>query len=102
MRAGGGYNHRMDLAAAVLVKDNHLAAVDGDVGVAVRRARDMAPPGSSVEVECDTPAQVEAALAAGADGVSGRMTVRSTVPGSNPNWMVFALSKQVFSTMIRS
>jgi nicotinate-nucleotide pyrophosphorylase (carboxylating) len=67
VRAGGGHNHRMDLAAAVLIKDNHLAAVDGDVAFAVRRSREMAPPGASVEVECDTRAQVEAALAAGAD-----------------------------------
>jgi nicotinate-nucleotide pyrophosphorylase (carboxylating) len=67
VRAGGGYNHRMDLATAVLIKDNHLAAVDGDVAFAVRRARDLAPDGARVEVECDTRAQVEAALAAGAD-----------------------------------
>lgn len=67
VRAGGGQNHRMDLAAAVLIKDNHLAAVEHDVAFAIRRAREMAPPGASVEVECDTPAQVEAALAAGAD-----------------------------------
>ena len=67
MRAGGGHNHRMDLADAVLIKGNHLAAVDGDVGAAVRRAREMAPPGASVEVECDTRAQVEAALGSGAD-----------------------------------
>jgi nicotinate-nucleotide pyrophosphorylase (carboxylating) len=67
VRAGGGMNHRMDLATAVLIKDNHLAAVDGDVGFAVRRARDLAPEGARVEVECDTRAQVEAAVAAGAD-----------------------------------
>jgi len=67
VRAGGGHNHRMDLASAVLIKDNHLAAVDGDVAFAVRRARELAPPGASVEVECDARAQVEAALAAGAD-----------------------------------
>src|SRR5437764_5221940 len=29
VRAGGGYNHRMDLSSAVLIKDNHLAGVDG-------------------------------------------------------------------------
>jgi nicotinate-nucleotide pyrophosphorylase (carboxylating) len=69
VRAGGGHNHRMDLAAAVLIKDNHLAAVDGDVAFAVRRARELAPPGASVEVECDRREQVEAALAAGADVV---------------------------------
>ena len=28
--------------ARVLIKDNHLAAVDGDVGIAVRRARELA------------------------------------------------------------
>src|SRR4029079_4975163 len=27
VRAGGGMNHRMDLASAVLIKDNHLAAL---------------------------------------------------------------------------
>ena len=67
VRAGGGTNHRMDLAAAVLIKDNHLAAVDHDVGFAVRHARALAPEGSKVEVECDRPAQVQAALDAGAD-----------------------------------
>ena len=67
VRAGGGYNHRLDLATAVLIKDNHLAAVDGDVAFAVRSARELAPAGARVEVECDTPAQVDAALAAGAD-----------------------------------
>lgn len=67
VRAGGGVNHRADLAAAILIKDNHLAAVDGDVGVAVRRARDLAPAGTKVEVECDRREQVQAALDAGAD-----------------------------------
>jgi nicotinate-nucleotide pyrophosphorylase (carboxylating) len=67
VRAGGGVNHRMDLSSAVLIKDNHLAAVDGDVAFAVRRAREVAPPGASVEVECDRLAQVQAALDAGAD-----------------------------------
>jgi nicotinate-nucleotide pyrophosphorylase (carboxylating) len=67
VRCGGGVNHRMDLSTAVLIKDNHLAAVDGDVAFAVRRAREVAPNGAVVEVECDDLAQVEVALAAGAD-----------------------------------
>ena len=67
VRAGGGLNHRMDLSAAVLIKDNHLAAVDGDIALAVKRARAVAPAGIKVEVECDTLAQVEGALRAGAD-----------------------------------
>ena len=36
--------------------------------------------------------QVE--TAAGEDGVSGRMTVRASTPGANPNWMVFALTNK--------
>ena len=67
VRAGGGVNHRLDLASAVLIKDNHLAAVDGDIAVAVKRSRDLLPPGAMLEVECDRLAQVQAALDAGAD-----------------------------------
>jgi nicotinate-nucleotide pyrophosphorylase (carboxylating) len=67
VRAGGGLNHRMDLASAVLIKDNHLAAVDGDIALAVSRARKVAPAGIKVEVECDTLDQVRAAIDAGAD-----------------------------------
>jgi len=66
VRAGGGVNHRMDLASAVLIKDNHLAACDGDVALAVRRVRDMTPAGTQIEVECESPAQVAAAVEAGA------------------------------------
>jgi nicotinate-nucleotide pyrophosphorylase (carboxylating) len=67
VRAGGGKNHRMDLASSVLIKDNHLNAVEGDVALAVRRARDLAPAGTQVEVECDRLEQVVAAVEAGAD-----------------------------------
>lgn len=66
VRAGGGSNHRMDLADGILIKDNHLAACDGDVAIAVKRARDMAPAGTEIEVECEAPAQVKAAVDAGA------------------------------------
>jgi nicotinate-nucleotide pyrophosphorylase (carboxylating) len=66
VRAGGGLNHRMDLAEAVLIKDNHLAACDGDVALAVKRARDMAPDGTKIEVECESAEHVTAAVNAGA------------------------------------
>jgi nicotinate-nucleotide pyrophosphorylase (carboxylating) len=67
VRAGGGLNHRMDLASGVLIKDNHLAAVDGDIRIAVERARAVGPAGIKVEVECDTLDQVRTAIDAGAD-----------------------------------
>lgn len=67
VRCGGGTNHRADLAAAVLIKDNHLATLGGDIALAVRRARSEAPAGIQVEVECDDRDQVARAVTAGAD-----------------------------------
>ena len=67
VRAGGGKNHRTDLSAAVLIKDNHLAALGGDIAAAVSRARALAPADTNIEVECDRLEQVAAAIAAGAD-----------------------------------
>jgi nicotinate-nucleotide pyrophosphorylase (carboxylating) len=69
VRCGGGSNHRFSLADAILVKDNHLAAVNGDVAEAVRRVRAHAPPGTPVQVECDGPEQVKAAVEARAESV---------------------------------
>ncbi len=66
VRAGGGTNHRMDLRSGVLIKDNHLAAIGGDIAMAVSRARGLAMSGTAIEVECDTLEQVDAAVAAGA------------------------------------
>ncbi len=63
--AGGGYNHRLGLFDAILIKENH-AAVAGGVGAAVRAAR-AAEPGLPVEVECRDLAEVREALAADAD-----------------------------------
>jgi len=52
VRCGGGFNHREDLGAAVLIKDNHVAAAGG-VREAVRRARRMAPHTTRIECEVD-------------------------------------------------
>jgi nicotinate-nucleotide pyrophosphorylase (carboxylating) len=59
----------MDLRSGVLIKDNHLAAIGGDIAMAVTRARGLAMSGTAIEVECDTLEQVDAAIAAGADWV---------------------------------
>jgi nicotinate-nucleotide pyrophosphorylase (carboxylating) len=67
VRCGGGRNHRMDLASMAMLKDNHLAAVGGDIPAAVAAVRATAPAGLRVEVEADRRAQVERALEAGAD-----------------------------------
>ncbi|HET7093097.1 MAG TPA: carboxylating nicotinate-nucleotide diphosphorylase, partial [Thermomicrobiales bacterium] len=69
VRHGGGHNHRFGLADGVLIKDNHLAAIGGPerVARAVRQARARAPHPLRIEVEVTTLAELEQALAAGAD-----------------------------------
>ncbi|HEY8312435.1 MAG TPA: carboxylating nicotinate-nucleotide diphosphorylase [Gemmatimonadaceae bacterium] len=67
VRCGGGMSHRHDLEQAILIKDNHIAALGHDLGLAVRRARAVALPGTRVEVECDDVEQVSQAIDAGAD-----------------------------------
>ncbi len=66
VRTGGGTNHRVGLDDAILIKDNHLALVGGDLAAAVRTAR-AAAPALPVEVECHTLDEVERAVAAGPD-----------------------------------
>ncbi len=66
VRMGGGHNHRNDLGAGVLIKDNHVA-VCGGVRAAIERARKNAPHTVRVECEVDGLAQLDEALAAGAD-----------------------------------
>ena len=67
VRCGGGLNHRLYLSSGVLIKDNHLAAADGDIALAVKRARAVAPKGIKIEVECDRLDQVRTAIDAGVD-----------------------------------
>lgn len=64
VRCGGGVNHRMSLGDAALIKDNHVAAA-GSVRAAVDAVRSLAPD-IPLEVEVDTLAQFDEALAVGA------------------------------------
>ena len=68
-QAGGAETFRTDLAAAVMIKDNHLAAVRGrGLGIpdAVRLARE-ANPGLRVEVEVTSIDEAQEAIESGAD-----------------------------------
>jgi len=62
VRCGGGVNHRFGLDDAILIKDNHVAACGG-VGEAVRRAKAFAGHLMKIEVEVDSLAQLDEALA---------------------------------------
>ena len=62
VRCGGGTNHRAGLYDMILIKDNHIAAA-GSITTAIERCRSSRLP---MEVETQTLADVEEALAAGA------------------------------------
>ena len=66
VRVGGARNHRFGLYDGVLIKDNHIRA-GGGITRAVASARARAPHTVRVEVECETLAQVDEAILAGAD-----------------------------------
>jgi nicotinate-nucleotide pyrophosphorylase (carboxylating) len=67
VRAGGASNHRVGLFDAILIKDNHIR-IAGGAGAAVKCAQ-ARQAGRPVEVEAETLAQVEEALAAGANTI---------------------------------
>jgi nicotinate-nucleotide pyrophosphorylase (carboxylating) len=68
VRVGGGRNHRLGLYDGILIKNNHVRLAGG-VGPAVERARRGRPvaPLMPVEVEVSNLAELEEAIAAGAD-----------------------------------
>ncbi|MCQ4054814.1 carboxylating nicotinate-nucleotide diphosphorylase [Aeromonas sp. SG16] len=62
---GGGKNHRLGLYDAYLIKENHILACGG-IAEAINEARHLNP-GKPVEVEVESLAELEQALAANAD-----------------------------------
>ena len=69
VRMGGGQNHRMHMGDAVLIKDNHIAVLRKQrmtLRDIVRKAKEKAPEGMTVEVEVTTPEEAREAAEAGA------------------------------------
>lgn len=66
VRTGGATNHRIGLFDMVMIKDNHIE-VAGGITPAMEQIRAKVPAGMKIEVETTNLAQVEEALAAGAD-----------------------------------
>ena len=62
VRAGGGTNHRFGLHDGYLIKDNHIAALNGDIALALRRTRDAAGPMRCIQIEVDTLDQLAVVL----------------------------------------
>lgn len=67
---GGGGNHRMSLADCILIKDNHIAAMQQQgmtIGHIVRQARANAPFSIKIEIEVENIPDAIDAMKAGAD-----------------------------------
>ena len=68
--AGGGRNHRRNLGDGVLIKDNHIAALQADgEGAAkiIRIARENSPYTVKIEIEVESVDEARAAIEGGAD-----------------------------------
>ena len=68
VRMGGGHNHRMDLSAGAMLKNNHIDAAGG-IEAAVRKVRARAPFLTMIEVEVRNEDEAAKAVAAGADAI---------------------------------
>jgi len=67
VRVGGGQNQRLALWHGILIKENHIAAAGG-VGPVLANARAL-DAGVEIQIEVETLAQLQEALAAGATSV---------------------------------
>ncbi|MBK9134285.1 MAG: carboxylating nicotinate-nucleotide diphosphorylase [Betaproteobacteria bacterium] len=67
VRVGGGQNQRLALWHGILIKENHIAAAGG-IGAVLAAAAALAA-GVEIQIEVETLAQLEEALAAGAKSV---------------------------------
>ena len=68
VRCGGGQNHRLDLSDGVLIKNNHIALAGG-IKNALERAHRNRRGQQPIEVEVRTLAELEDALAFGAEAI---------------------------------
>jgi len=66
VRAGGGYNHRFNLADGILIKDNHIQAC-GSIKNAVARMREKIPHTMKIEVEASSLDQVRECISCSVD-----------------------------------
>jgi nicotinate-nucleotide pyrophosphorylase (carboxylating) len=72
MRAGGARDPRGGSEVCVRIRETHLAAAEEDISLAVRRARELAPAGAIIEIECHSLEQARVALGVGVDVIVSR------------------------------
>jgi nicotinate-nucleotide pyrophosphorylase (carboxylating) len=65
---GGGFNHRLDLADGILIKNNHVS-LGGGLTKALDNAMKFRKGKQTVQVEVRSPAELEEAIAGGAEAI---------------------------------
>jgi nicotinate-nucleotide pyrophosphorylase (carboxylating) len=65
---GGGENHRLDLSDGVLIKNNHIS-LGGGVAAVLKRALERRVPGQVIDIEVRSFAELDEALANGAESL---------------------------------
>lgn len=65
---GGGTNHRLDLSSAILIKNNHIS-LGGGIPAVLTRTLENRKQGQRVQVEVRTPAELDEAIAYGAEAI---------------------------------
>ena len=68
VRCGGGHNHRLDLSDGVLIKNNHIS-LGGGIERVLKRAHEARVGSQPIEIEVRTLAELEEALANGAEAI---------------------------------
>ncbi|MQG21412.1 MAG: carboxylating nicotinate-nucleotide diphosphorylase [SAR202 cluster bacterium] len=72
VRVAGGFNHRFNLSDAILIKDNHLAAlrsIEGNLTTAIASAKKNAPHGMKIQLEVENFEEAKNAIEAGVDSL---------------------------------
>ncbi len=68
VRCGGGENHRLDLSDGILIKNNHIT-LGGGIEKVLERAKERRKPGQTIDIEVRSLAELETALAHGAESL---------------------------------
>ncbi|MGA8532405.1 MAG: carboxylating nicotinate-nucleotide diphosphorylase [Acidobacteriaceae bacterium] len=68
VRCGGGENHRLDLSDGILIKNNHIT-LGGGIEKVLERAKERRKPGQTIDIEVRSFAELEVALAHGAESL---------------------------------
>jgi nicotinate-nucleotide pyrophosphorylase (carboxylating) len=65
---GGGVNHRLDLQDGILIKNNHIS-LGGGIPTVLAKALEGHKPGQVIQVEVRTQAELDQAIAGGAESI---------------------------------